>query len=190
VVRDLTGQRLTARCPRKRWIADAHNDVDQGCRFSGNDGPDPIEIILRQAIKNSGGSALNKNQLRAMISVAAMALLALPAYLMIGVLTIPLAVGLLMLTASSPWILRLYPFVFAGYGHWTAPQYYLGTALSVPLTIVQWALISWLASLMLRHFRGHRLFLGALAVLLIVGIVTSAILSLTGIKMMWTAAHT
>lgn len=133
---------------------------------------------------------MKKNQLGAMVSVAAMALFALPAYLIIGVLTIPLGVGLLMLTASSPWILRLYPFVFAGYGHWTAPQYYLDTAFSVPLTIVQWALISWAASLVLRDFRGRRLFLGALAVLLIVGVVTSAILSVTDIKLMWAAAHT
>jgi hypothetical protein len=60
----------------------------------------------------------------------------------------------------------------------------------VPLTIVQWALISWTASLVLRHFGGRKLFFGALAVLLIVVIVTSAILSMTGIKLMWAAAHT
>lgn len=125
-----------------------------------------------------------------MCLVAAMALVALPVYLILALLTIPIGVGLLMLTSSSPWILKLYPFVFAGDGHWKSPQYYLETALSLPLTIVQWALISWIASIFLRDFRGRKLILAAFAVLVIVGVATSAVLSVTEIKLVWPAAYT
>lgn len=130
-----------------------------------------------------------KNQRWAIIAVALMALLALPAYLIVGVLTIPVGLGLLMLTNSSPWVLNLYPFLFAGKGHWRAPLYYLDTAVSLPLTLVQWILIAWLASIVLQRFERSTILLGALAMMIMIGALTSVILSVTGIALLWEPAH-
>jgi hypothetical protein len=129
------------------------------------------------------------NQLKAMAVVGLIALLAMPAYVLLGVFTIPLGIGILMVTNSSPWLLNLYPFLFAASGHWTAPVYHLDHAVSVPLTIVQWALIAWAGSFYLRRLSGGRLLLGVCLLFAAVGVASSIILSLLQVKLMWTAAH-
>lgn len=133
---------------------------------------------------------MTMNQIRSMVLVAAMALAALPAYLLIGILTIPLGIGLLMLNSSSPWILNLYPFVYASSGAWNAPVYYLDNAVSVPLTILQWCLIAWAGSPVLRECRRGKAVLAAFALLLVVCVITSGILSLLDVQLMWAAGHT
>ena len=131
-----------------------------------------------------------KNQWKAISLVALMALLALPAYVLIGILTIPWGIGLLMLSNSSPWILNLYPLLYAGTAHGKVPLYYMDNALSIPLTILQWALIAWASSFVLRDFRPDKALFAALALLVAICTVTSLILSIAGIHMIWTAAHT
>jgi len=125
-----------------------------------------------------------------MIFVASMALLALPLYLIIGLLTIPVGLGLLMLSNSSPWILNLYPFMYAAKGASKTPLYYLDTVVSLPLTIVQWVSIAWLASVALRDVERRKAVLAALALFLVAGLVTSGILSVAGIRLVWAAGHT
>ncbi|MBA5635508.1 hypothetical protein H3H37_00295 [Duganella sp. LX20W] len=125
-----------------------------------------------------------------MILVASVAVLALPVYFLVGLITIPIGVGLLMLTSSSPWILNLYPFLYAGSGNWNAPVFYLDNAVSIPLTIAQWGIFAFVASIFLREFSRSKMFSAVLILFLIDGIATSAILSLVDIKLMWVAGHT
>jgi hypothetical protein len=130
-----------------------------------------------------------KNQRWAIIAVALMALLALPTYVIVGILTLPLGIGLLMLANSSPWILNFYPLLFAGEGHWRAPLYYLDIGISLPLTLIQWILIAWLSSIVLRKFKPSTILLGALALMIMIGALTSVILSVMGITLLWEPAH-
>lgn len=129
-------------------------------------------------------------QLRAMILVAAVAILALPVYLLVGLITIPLGLGLLMLSDSSPWILNLYPFMYASSGNWNAPVFYLDNAVSIPLTIIQWVVLAFVASIFLRELPRSKVLPAVLILFLVDGIATSAILSLAGIELMWAAGHT
>jgi hypothetical protein len=127
---------------------------------------------------------MTKSQRRAMILVAITAILALPAYFIIAVLTIPLGIGLLMLVGGHPWILNLYPFLFAGKGPWHDPIYYLDAAISLPLTIVQWALMAWLIGLALRNVTPGRVALGVMGLLLVLGFAISAVLHMLGIDVL------
>lgn len=125
-----------------------------------------------------------KNQKWVIVLIASMALLAIPVYVIISVLTLAVGLdrfGLNML--YSPWIINLFPFIYAAKGEWYAPQYYLGAAVSLPLSIVQWISIAWIASIFLRDFKRREAFLSAIALLLVVGVVTSAILSAIDIKL-------
>jgi uncharacterized membrane protein YphA (DoxX/SURF4 family) len=134
-------------------------------------------------------SGMNRNQKRAIVYVAAIGLLGLPAYTLIGVLTIPLGVGMLMLMSSSPWILYLYPFLFAGTGNGYAQSYYLNHALGLLLTAAQWAAIAWLASRLLRDREPRSTFGVVLALLLAIGAVTAAILWMLDIRLVTSSAH-
>lgn len=130
-----------------------------------------------------------KSRLYAMVWVATIAVFALPAYALIGVLTIPVGVGLFMLTNSSPWLLNLYPFLFAGTGTGYAPVHYLNTAISLPLTIAQWTLISYLSGLLFRDLKRRWLLFGVAMLVLAVGLSTSAILSVLGITLVSMSGH-
>ncbi len=69
------------------------------------------------------------------------------------------------------------------------PLYYMDTAVSLPLTIVQWLAIAWIASFILRDVERSKALFAALALLLAVGVLTSAILSVADIRLVWSAAH-
>jgi hypothetical protein len=125
-----------------------------------------------------------KNQRLAMFVMVLTALLAGPAYLIFAILTIPLGLGLLMLF-SRPWILNLYPFVFAGEMRGTVASFYLATAVSIPLTVLEWLLIAWLFGLLARDFKPGLMVLSALALVLVVGALTSVILLNAGIAVVW-----
>ena len=128
-------------------------------------------------------------QLKPALIVALIATIALHTWVIVGVLTIPLGIGLIMLVNSSPWILNLYPFLFAAKGHSSAPVYYLDTSVSLPITVIQWAGIALLAGHLLENFTGFRRVLAALATPLIVGAITSGVVSALNIKLMWASAH-
>jgi hypothetical protein len=127
---------------------------------------------------------MTKSQQRAMVFVAIIAVFALPAYAIITVVTVPFGLGIIMMMDNKPWILNLYPFLYAGKGHWSAPVYYFDTFISYLLTIVQWTLNAWLSGIVLRNIKPSRVLLGVLAVVLVFGVVTSAVLSAMGIKLM------
>jgi hypothetical protein len=131
-----------------------------------------------------------RRQRQAMFAVAAIAVFALPAYLILGLLTIPIGIGILMLTSSTPWILTLYPFLFAGHGHWKAPVYYLDLWISLPLTIVQWTLIAWLAGRVSRDCAPRQMWLRIFLLLLGFGLAAGLISWAAGVQLMWASAHT
>jgi len=125
-----------------------------------------------------------------MLLVAVTAGLALPAYFLIAFVTIPIGIGILMLIGGHPWILNLYPFLFAGTGPWNAPVYYLHGAISLPLTIAQWALMAWLIGLALRKVTPRRVALGVIGLLLAFGFAISAFLHAIGIEVLVAGIHT
>jgi hypothetical protein len=125
---------------------------------------------------------ITKSQRRAMILVGIIAVLGLPAYFIIAVLTIPIGVGLLMVMDRHPWILNLYPFLFAGQGPWNAPVYHLNGATSLALTILQWALMAWLIGLALRNATPRWVTLGVFGSLLGFGCAIAAVLHAIGIE--------
>jgi hypothetical protein len=123
-----------------------------------------------------------------MFLVAVIAVLALPAYI-IGVITIPIGLGILMLMNSSPWVLNLYPFLFAGEGHWKAPKYYLDTVVSLPLTILQWSLIAWLCGVAVRDLKPNRVPIAVLALVIAFGLGISLVLHTIRIELIVTGSH-
>jgi hypothetical protein len=127
---------------------------------------------------------MTKSQQRAMVFVAIIAVFALPAYAIITVVTVPFGLGIIMMMDNKPWILNLYPFLYAAKGHWSAPVYYFDTFISYLLTIVQWTLNAWLSGIVLRNIKPSRVLLGVLAVVFVFGVVTSAVLSVMGIELM------
>ena len=132
---------------------------------------------------------MTPSQRRAMIVVALIAVLALPAYLIVGIATIPLGIGLLMLTSSSPWILNLYPFLFAGTGSGSALKHYIDTVVSLPLTVVQWIVIAWLAGIVAREREPRAAAWYALGVVLVFGLIAAAVLGILGIRVAVQAGH-
>jgi hypothetical protein len=125
------------------------------------------------------------NQRLAMFVMVLTALLAGPAYVIFAILTIPLGLGLLMLFGDSHWILNLYPFVFAGEMRGTVASFYLATAVSIPLTVLEWLFIAWLFGVLARDFKPRLMVLSALALVLVVGALTSVILHSAGITVVW-----
>lgn len=89
-------------------------------------------------------AAAGKQQRFAALAVGLMALLAAPAYLLVGVVTIPVGIGLLMLVNDSPWVLNLYPFIFGGTITGRTPSYSFNPTLGILVTVLQWVLIAWL----------------------------------------------
>jgi hypothetical protein len=89
-------------------------------------------------------AAAGKQQRFAALAVGLMALLAAPVYLLVGVVTIPLGIGLLMLVNDSPWVLNLYPFIFGGTITGRTPSYSFNPTLGILVTVLQWVLIAWL----------------------------------------------
>jgi hypothetical protein len=138
---------------------------------------------------------MDRNQLKAIAIVASCALLAFPAYVILGVITIPIGIGIVMLMKPDPWP-YLYPFIFAGtpgttslYGGSSGPVYYLASAVSIPLSIVQWVLIGWASSFYLRRFPTRGMVKRALVIIAAVGVVTAVLLSALGVRVLITAAH-
>lgn len=85
-----------------------------------------------------------KQQRFAALAMGLMALLAVPVYVLIGFVTIPVGIGLLMLVNDSPWVLNLYPFIFGGTITGRTPSYAFNGPLGILVTVLQWALIAWL----------------------------------------------
>jgi hypothetical protein len=134
--------------------------------------------------------AMSQSQRRVTILVVSIAVLALPAYAIIGIVTAPFGLGLLMLTNSRPWILNLYPFLFAGTGNGFVQDYFIDTAVGLPLTIVQWGVIAWLAGRAARGSAPRRAPCYAIGAVLAFGIVVSVVLPMLGIGLVTQAAHT
>ena len=85
-----------------------------------------------------------KQQRFAALAVGLMALLAVPVYVLIGFVTIPVGIGLFMLVNDGPWVLNLYPFIFGGTIMGRTPSYAFDGPLGILATVLQWALIAWL----------------------------------------------
>jgi hypothetical protein len=133
---------------------------------------------------------MHQSQRRAMILVVAIGVLALPAYLIVGIVTVPLGLGMLMLMSSSPWILNLYPFLFAGTGNGFTQTHYIDSAIGLPLTVAQWGVIAWLTGIVARGREPHLVPYYAVGIVLAFGVATAAVLSLLGIGLVMQAAHT
>lgn len=132
---------------------------------------------------------MSKRKLWIMMSVLMTGLLGLPVYCIVGLITAPIGLGLLMLVNHSPWILKFYPFMFAGEGSWYAPVHYLDPVISLPLTALQWILMAWLAGEGLRDVKPNRLPLAVLALLFLMWLAISFILAVTGIEVLWASAR-
>ncbi len=139
---------------------------------------------------------MDRSQLKAIAIVASCALLSFPAYVILGIITIPIGIGMVMLMNPDPWP-YLYPFIFAGtpgpttlYGGSSGPVYYLARAVSIPLTIAQWVLIGWASSFHLRRFPTRGTVKRALVIIAAVGVATAVLLWALGLRVLITAAHT
>lgn len=87
--------------------------------------------------------AIGKQQRFALLALGGMALLAVPLYVIVGIVTIPVGIGLFMLASDSPWVLNLYPFLFAGKLAGRTPHFIFGTSIGALLTLLQWVAITW-----------------------------------------------
>lgn len=129
------------------------------------------------------GLRLDKHQWFATLTVGLMALLAAPLYLLVGVLTIPIGLGVFMLFSDSPWILNLYPFMYAGTISDRVPTYYFSHTTGVVLTLVQWTILAWLFGLQVgeRWTRG-RVVRYAAGLLAVVALVSATLLHAVGLQ--------
>ncbi|WP_075791198.1 hypothetical protein [Massilia putida] len=133
---------------------------------------------------------MDKSQRKAMIVVALIAVLALPVYLIVGVVTAPFGIGLLMLMNNHPWILNLYPFLFAYLGDGQGPAHYIDNAISLPLTVMQWIAIAWIAGMISRKREFRVILLYTVGTVVAFGVVTAALLAAFGVTLYTQAAHT
>lgn len=134
---------------------------------------------------------VNRQQGFAMLAVGLMALLAVPLYVIIGFLTAPIGLGILMLINDSPWVLKLYPFMFAGTLSGRTPTYYLNDRVGIVLTVLQWAVIAWLFARRVdaTWTRGTML-RNAAAMMVLFAIATAVLLNLFGLQVVWEGART
>jgi hypothetical protein len=79
--------------------------------------------------------------------------------------------------------------MFAGQMQGGEPNFYLNNEISIPLTVLEWLLISWVFSLIVRDFKPRELVLGAVAMLLAVGALTSHILHIANIALVSNRWH-
>lgn len=133
---------------------------------------------------------MERNQLEAMAVVASMAILSFPVYVLVGFLTIPIGIGMVMLMVNFQPTIFLYPLVFAGTTGSTGPVHYLVPAVSIPLSIAQWLVIGWLASFHLRAFSGRPLLKRAAGIVVAVGATTAILLWIAGLDLVLRTAHT
>jgi hypothetical protein len=124
-----------------------------------------------------------KNQWLALFAVLLIALLAGPVCLLIGVLTAPVGIGILMLTQDSPWILNLYPFVVAGEKQGVGVVHFLGNTEAMALTFLEWLSIARIFSIGARGLKPREIVLSAVALVLLVAVLTSSFLSVAGIAL-------
>jgi hypothetical protein len=126
---------------------------------------------------------MSRNQLFAMLLLALMGLLLGPAWVALGLLLIPVGLGLLMLF-SADWLRMFYPLVYAGWTNTAGdPFYYLSNAISLPLTVLQWLVIGWVFSFFVRDMRRSEIVLVAVAVVFVVGLVNALITNMWGIAL-------
>jgi hypothetical protein len=132
------------------------------------------------------------DQKRPFSLVFLLGLFALPTYVLLGIITLPIGVGLLIVYSIGPWALSLYPFIFAGTseGAFEIPSYYLSLIVSIPLTIIQWMVIAWAASFYLRHVSQKNLVFYVIGVITAIGVLTYMMTLALGIKLVMQSPHT
>jgi hypothetical protein len=128
----------------------------------------------------------SRQQRFGMLTVWLMALLAIPLYLLVAIITFPVGVGLLMLFSDGPFVLNLYPFMFAGIRAGRPPVFFFNDSMRVLLTVVQWALIGWLFARQVDEYstRGETL-RNAASLLILVAIASAIVLHLFGLRVVW-----
>lgn len=129
------------------------------------------------------GLRLEKYQWFAALTVGLMALLAVPLYLLVAVLTIPIGLGVHMLFNDSPWVLNLYPFMYAGTMPDRVPIYYFNHTTGVVLTLVQWAVLAWLFGCLVgERWTRTRVVCYAAGLLAVVALVSATLLHVAGLQ--------
>lgn len=130
-----------------------------------------------------GGLRLEKHQWFAALTVGVMGLLAVPLYLLVGVLTIPIGLGVFMLFNDSPWVLNLYPFVYAGTIPDRVPIHYFNHTTGVVLTLVQWTVLAWLfGRLVGERWTRTQVVCCAAGLIAVVALVSSTLLHVAGLQ--------
>jgi len=130
--------------------------------------------------------AAYKQQRFAALSVGLMALLAVPVYVLIGFVTIPVGIGLLMLVNDGPWVLNLYPFIFGGTLMGRTPSYAFNGPLGILVTVLQWALIAWLFGRCARPGWTRGVTLRNAALVIVAAAIAGAILlRMLGLQAVW-----
>jgi hypothetical protein len=127
-----------------------------------------------------------RQQRFAALALGLMALLAVPAYVLIGIVTMPIGLGLFMLINDTPWVLNLYPFIFGGTLTGRTPSYSFNAPLGILVTVLQWGLAAWLFGRQARPDWTRRVTLRNAALVLVAAAVAGAILlHLLGLQAVW-----
>ncbi|QNA90495.1 hypothetical protein G4G28_21935 [Massilia sp. Dwa41.01b] len=137
--------------------------------------------------------SLSRGQSFAVVALCAMVVLAVPLYVLVGFLTAPLGLGVIMLVNDSPWVLNLYPFIFAGKMHSAnSASFFLGNTIGYLLTLVQWVVLAGLFARRVDDTWPRGKILGQAAILVAaVAIASWIVLHLLGMQAVWTqGAHT
>jgi len=132
-----------------------------------------------------------KQQWFAALALGLMALLAVPVYVLIGFVTIPVGIGLLMLVNDSPWVLNLYPFIFGGTITGRTPSYAFNGSLGILVTVLQWALVAWLFGQRARADWTWGVTLRKAALVIVAAAIAGAILlHMLGLRAVWEGGRT
>lgn len=126
---------------------------------------------------------MTPTQKQAFVSMLLAPLLAGPLYYLIAAFTMPIGLGLLMVVLDK-WVLAMYPLLFMGQEYSRdVVVYSLGTAVSFPLTVLQWVLIAWLYSRKAPDAKPAVQLARALGIAFLIGLVLFFILRIAGIHM-------